>query len=378
MAFRSTQLYTRNKELQSDIDHWNSLDHIQKKMADDKARGGVDANLDGIVDGQKKVWANGLGDNVVGKYDSWTLPDHLRFSEENVSDLDRQGIRYQQFKQRQDYDAKMQQQKLYGYGGAPTFSSQNSNTEQMNNSLNNKPILDPIEGNSSPFSENTQLQANSVYGNTMERTAAVNVNNPALAMKGSPVKIDPPSAYDKAVAPNTYNALEVLGSVNSLGLNSSSSNKGGYSTDKNPMNSSLPLPGLPTSSTGNNSQGNYANPAKINLSNTSSNNENSSSPGGPGDGYSFLDNNLNNNKVNNNITNKFRDPYWGTYKKDTQTYTARVKDATDKGQLNKAARIQKRYDKWKARQTGTGSGVGNLLRSINIFKTKKKKKNKTP
>ena len=70
------------------------------------------------------------------------------------------------------------------------------------------------------------------------------------------------------------------------------------------------------------------------------------------------------------VTNPYKDPFWGTYKRDKQTFANRIQDAKDKGQLNKAARITRRRDNWQDRQTGKGTGVGNFLRSINIFKGK--------
>ena len=45
--------------------------------------------------------------------------------------------------------------------------------------------------------------------------------------------------------------------------------------------------------------------------------------------------------------NPYKDPFWGTFKRDKQTFANRIKDAEDKGQLNKAARIKRRRDNHK-------------------------------
>jgi len=194
--------------------------------------------------------------------------------------------------------------------------------------------------------------ASNIYGDLAERTASVNRPSP-VALK---TNIDPSKVYS---------AVDQLKNTMSLG-ESDMSGKTNYMRDTGKTGSSLSLPGLPTRNTGGNTSGSYSNPkgtsstspgTNVNI-NTGGNDNNNS-------GYSFLDKNL-----DIKVTNPYKDPFWGTFKRDKQTFESRIKDAKDKGQLNKAARITRRRDNWQDRQTGQGTGVGNFLRSINIFKGK--------
>lgn len=365
MSFKSNRLYSRNENLQNYVDTneartrasfepggFNDGTPWWKKESYLKAIGKGTGDMEKPV--EKQVWANGMGDNIVGAYESWQLPDHLRYDDRYVSDRDKQSMEYFKFQNKKRYQDQQQQLQTYGTAGQPVISNETMNTNNTNNNpqfgMANNAMAQQPQGNT--FSMGAINAASNIYGNLAERTASVNTPSP-LALK---TNIKPS---------DVYSAVDQLKKTMSLG-DSDMSGKTNYMRDTGKTGSSLSLPGLPTRNTGGNTGGSYSNPkgtstispgTNVTVNTGDDNNNNS--------GYSFLDKNL-----DIKVTNPYKDPFWGTFKRDKQTFESRIKDAQDKGQLNKAARITRRRDNWQDRQTGKGTGVGNFLRSINIFKGK--------
>ena len=367
MSFKSNRLYSRNENLQNYVDTneartkasfesggFNDGTPWWQKESYLKAIGKGTGDMEKPV--EKQVWANGMGDNIVGAYESWQLPDNLRYDNRYVSDKDKQGMEYFKFQNKKRYQDQQQQLQTYGTAGQPVISNETMNTNNTDNNqqfgMANNAMAQQPQGNT--FSMGAINAASNIYGNLAERTASVNTPSP-IALK---TNIDPSKIYS---------AVDQLKNTMSLG-ESDMSGRTNYMKDTGRAGSSLSLPGLPTRNTGGSaSGGSYSNPkgtsstspgTNVNI-NTGGNDNNNNS------GYSFLDKN-----IDIKVTNPYKDPFWGTFKRDKQTFANRIQDAKDKGQLNKAARITRRRDNWQDRQTGKGTGVGNFLRSINIFKGK--------
>jgi len=367
MSFKSNRLYSRNENLQNYVDTneartkasfepggFNDGTPWWQKESYLKAIGKGTGDMEKPV--EKQVWANGMGDNIVGAYESWQLPDHLRYDDRYVSDKDKQGMEYFKFQNKKRYQDQQQQLQTYGTAGQPVISNETMNTNNTDNNqqfgMANNAMAQQPQGNT--FSMGAINAASNIYGNLAERTASVNTPSP-LALK---TNIKPS---------DVYNAVDKLKQTMSLG-ESNISGKTNYMRDMRDMAamSGLSLPGLPTRNTGGNTSGSYSNPRGASSTSPGTNiTVNTGENDNKNSGYSFLDNNM-----DIKVTNPYKDPFWGTFKRDKQTFENRIQDAKDKGQLNKAARITRRRDNWKDRQTGKGTGVGNFLRSINIFKGK--------
>lgn len=364
MSFKSNRLYSRNENLQNYVDTneartkasfeqggFNDGTPWWQKESYLKATGKGTGDMEKPV--EKQVWANGMGDNIVGAYESWQLPDDLRYDNRYVSDKDKQGMDYFKFQNKKRYQDQQQQLQTYGTAGQPVISNETMNTNNTDNNqqfgMANNAMAQQPQGNT--FSMGAINAASNIYGNLAERTASVNSPSP-IALK---TNIDPS---------NVYSAVNELKNTMSLGALDGKTN---YMRDTGRTGSTLSLPSLPTRNTGGSaSGGSYSNPRGVSSTSPGTNvTVNTGGNDSGNSGYSFLDNN-----VDIKVTNPYKDPFWGTYKRDKQTFANRIQDAKDKGQLNKAARITRRRDNWQDRQTGKGTGVGNFLRSINIFKGK--------
>lgn len=364
MSFKSNRLYSRNENLQNYVDTneartkasfepggFNDGTPWWQKESYLKAIGKGTGDMEKPV--EKQVWANGMGDNIVGAYESWQLPDNLRYDDRYVSDRDKQGMDYFKFQNKKRYQDQQQQLQTYGTAGQPVISNETMNTNNTDNNqqfgMANNAMAQQPQGNT--FSMGAINAASNIYGNLAERTASVNTPSP-LALK---TNIDPSK---------TYSAIDELKNTMSLDVLDGKTN---YMRDTGRTGSTLSLPGLPTRNTGGSAGGgSYSNPRGASTTSPGTNvTVNTGDNDNKNSGYSFLDNNM-----DIKVTNPYKDPFWGTYKRDKQTFESRIQDAENKGQKNKAARITRRRDNWQDRQTGKGTGVGNFLRSINIFKGK--------
>jgi hypothetical protein len=364
MSFKSNRLYSRNENLQNYVDTneartkasfepggFNDGTPWWQKESYLKAIGKGTGDMEKPV--EKQVWANGMGDNIVGAYESWQLPDNLRYDDRYVSDRDKQGMDYFKFQNKKRYQDQQQQLQTYGTAGQPVISNETMNTNNTDNNqqfgMANNAMAQQPQGNT--FSMGAINAASNIYGNLAERTASVNTPSP-LALK---TNIDPSK---------TYSAIDELKNTMSLDMLDGKTN---YMRDTGRTGSTLSLPGLPTRNTGGSAGGgSYSNPKGASTTSPGTNvTVNTGDNDNKNSGYSFLDNNM-----DIKVTNPYKDPFWGTYKRDKQTFASRIQDAENKGQKNKAARIKRRRDNWQDRQTGKGTGVGNFLRSINIFKGK--------
>lgn len=253
-------------------------------------------------------------------------PDHIRYDEANVTDLDRQGMGYKKYQENLAYQQQQADLKTYGDAGRPTIINDTMQNTQENQNM--------LLGDSSPFNDTTQNAATGIYGNLQERTAAVS----PLAKK-----IDPKAIFNAVDAYNT--AMNLGGAIASQ---SQSPGVNSYNTKSNSM-SSVPLPGLPTSSTKpSTNTGSYSNPLNnpggtqntINL-NTGGNTQNSK--------YSFLD-----NQDAFKVSDPNRSSFLGTYKRNTKSFDDRIAKATEQGKMRKVARLKQRQKNFNENQSQKG------------------------
>jgi len=334
MGFRSNRLYSHGTQLANQVE--------EKKIADE-AR----------IDSLKSVPGSAYYDpsfqqKNVDKYgadisNNQNIYDPLGTSKPSLHSGQ---LTMQQFMDQKQSQYMKSQQELNQFGptGAPNIIPSQSNVP-------------------STFSQSEVSNANAMYGNNMERNAAVNngiVPSYIQEQANSPIAFkNPPTS--------AYSALENLkNSMQSLGDIASSGGKTNYNRDTKGVYETMPgLAPLPTDSTGSGLTGSYSNPSRSSStpSVTINNNPNGEKK------YNFLDSPS--NQLKTEVTNPHMNPYTAAYKKDNQTYKARIKEAFDAGKINKSARIQKKYDKFTKR--GGDSRVRHALNKIaGIFKQKQK------
>lgn len=328
MGFRSNMPYAMNTQLQQRVDDKQTRDkaafaHLDRTALENPAG--------------KIEWANGLGNNIDGKYQPHQLSDELRYSEANVTDRDRTGMSYQNAARNRDIIQSQQDLLTYGPAGKPNITNNNMNNTQDSN------LIDPANvgesGQLNTFSDPTRQVAAQTYGGELEKTAAMS----PLGMK-----IDPSAAY---------NAMDALKSVQNLNLNQGG--KTNYRRDTDDVYKSVGLPGLPTSSTGGGTSGSYSDSAST-----------ITPPASTTPKYSFLtDQNtptFDKSKLDNP---QHRMSFLGLHKRNKPSLEARIKDATDDGKTRKVARLNKKLDNFNDYQSGGKGFVGRALQGIgNIFK----------
>lgn len=336
MGFRSNRLYSHGTQLANQVE--------EKKIAD-QAR----------IDSMKSVPGSVYYDPTfqqksVDKYGADISSNQNVYDPLGTSkpSLHSGQLTMQQFMDQKQSQYMKSQQELnqFGPAGAPNIIPSQSNVP-------------------STFSQSAVSNANAMYGNNMERNAAVNngiVPSYIQEQANSPIAFTNPPG-------SAYSALDTLkNSMKSLGDIASSGGKTNYSRDTKGVYNSMPgLAPLPTDSTGSNLTGSYSNPSSssktpsVTINNTP-NSENK---------YDFLENPSTQTKIE--VTNPHMNSYTGAWKKDNKTYEARIQEAKDAGKVNKAARIQKKYDDFKNR--GGDSKVRHTLGKIaGAFKSKKNKK----
>lgn len=355
MGFKSNMPYTMNTQLQQQVDD---------KQARDKAAFAPGGMNDGTPWYQKESylkatgqeiaekpiekveWANGLGNNIDGRYENFQLPDELRYSENVVSDRDRTGMAYQNAARERDIIQSQQDLLTYGPAGKPTITNNNMNNTQDPN------IIDPANlgesGQLNTFNPQARQVAQQTYGGQLEKTAAMS----PLGMK-----IDPSMAYS---------AIDALQAVQNLNLNNS--NKTNYRRDTAAVNKSIGLPGLPTSSTGGSGAGgSYSNPASINSRTIT----NTPTPASSTPQYSFLENPtvakpFDMSKLSNP---EHRSGFMGFYKRNAPSIEARMADAKADGKLKKHARLQKKLDNFNSNQANPDNALQRTVKKLgSLFK----------
>ena len=139
MGFKSNMPYAMNTQLQQQVDD---------KQARDKAAFAPGGMNDGTPWYQKESylkatgqeiaekpiekveWANGLGNNIDGRYENFQLADELRYSEDVVSDRDKTGMSYQNAARDRDIIQSEQDLLTYGPAGKPNITNNNMNNTQ--------------------------------------------------------------------------------------------------------------------------------------------------------------------------------------------------------------------------------------------------------
>ena len=180
MSFKSSMPYQLNPQLKAQVDAKESRD------AAAFAPGGINDGTpwwkrDSYLKAtgqevaekpiEKVEWANGLGNNIDGRYKNFQLPDELRYSENVVSDRDRTGMAYQNAARERDIIQSQQDLLTYGPAGKPQITN-----NDMNN-IQDPSIIDPANigesGQLNSFKPIAQQVAGSLYGNNLEKTAAL-------------------------------------------------------------------------------------------------------------------------------------------------------------------------------------------------------------
>jgi len=349
MGFRSNMPYTMNTQLQQRVDD---------KQARDKAAFAPGGINDGTpwyqresylkATGQeiaekpieKVEWANGLGNNIDGRYENFQLPDELRYSEANVTDRDRTGMSYQNAARNRDIIQSQQDLLTYGPAGKPNITNNNMNNTQDPN------LIDPANvgesGQLNTFSDPTRQVAAQTYGGELEKTAAMS----PLSMK-----IDPSAVY---------NAMDALKSVQNLNLNQEG--KTNYRRDTDNVYKSIGLPGLPTSSTGSGGMsGSYSNPASTGAGITI----NTAPPASTTPKYSFLTDQNTQTFDKSKLSNpEHRMSFLGLHKRNAPSIKARMADAKANGQLKKHARLQKKLDNFTKNQANPDNALQRTVKKI--------------
>jgi len=349
MGFKSNMPYAMNAQLQQQVDD---------KQARDKAAFAPGGMNDGTpwyqresylkATGQeiaekpieKVEWANGLGNNIDGRYENFQLPDELRYSEANVTDRDRTGMSYQNAARNRDIIQSQQDLLTYGPAGKPNITNNNMNNTQDPN------LIDPANvgesGQLNTFSDPTRQVAAQTYGGELEKTAAMS----PLSMK-----IDPSAVY---------NAMDALKSVQNLNLNQEG--KTNYRRDTDNVYKSIGLPGLPTSSTGSGGMsGSYSNPASTGAGITI----NTAPPASTTPKYSFLTDQNTQTFDKSKLSNpEHRMSFLGLHKRNAPSIKARMADAKANGQLKKHARLQKKLDNFTKNQANPDNALQRTVKKI--------------
>ena len=352
MGFRSNMPYAMNTQLQQRVDDKQARDEAAF------APGGINdgtpwyqresyLKATGQEIAQKPAekieWANGLGNNIDGKYQPHQLSDELRYSEANVTDRDRTGMSYQNAARNRDIIQSQQDLLTYGPAGKPNITNNNMNNTQDPN------LIDPANvgesGQLNTFSDPTRQVAAQTYGGELEKTAAMS----PLGMK-----IDPSAAY---------NAMDALKAVQNLNLNQGG--KTDYKRDTANVTKSIGLPGLPTSSTGSGGMsgmgGSYSNPASTGAGITI----NTTPPASTTPKYSFLtDQNTPTFDISKLKNPEHRMSFLGLYKRNAPSIQARLDDATDDGRLKKAGRLQNKLDNFNSNQANSDNALQRTVKKI--------------
>ena len=356
MGFKSNMPYAMNTQLQQQVDN---------KQARDKAAFAPGGMNDGTPWYQKESylkatgqeiaekpiekveWANGLGNNIDGRYENFQLADELRYSEDVVSDRDRTGMSYHNAARDRGIIQSEQDLLTYGPAGKPNITNNNMNNTQDPNSID--PANLGESGQLNTFNTQARQVAQQTYGGQLEKTAAMS----PLGMK-----IDPSAAY---------NAMDALKAVQNLNL--SESVKSNYRRDSSNAYKSLGLPGLPTSSTGGGAMsGSYSNPTSINSGATI----NTPPPASSTPQYSFLEDPTIAKPFDRKVLSnpEHRSGFMGFYKRNAPSIQARIDDATAEGKTRKVTRLNKKMKNFTDYQAGKGKGfVGRAFDNIgSIFK----------
>ena len=350
MGFKSNMPYAMNTQLQQQVDD---------KQARDKAAFAPGGMNDGTPWYQKESylkatgqeiaekpiekveWANGLGNNIDGRYENFQLADELRYSEDVVSDRDRTGMSYHNAARDRGIIQSEQDLLTYGPAGKPNITNNNMNNTQDPNSID--PANLGESGQLNTFNTQARQVAQQTYGGQLEKTAAMS----PLGMK-----IDPSAAY---------NAMDALKAVQNLNL--SESVKSNYRRDSSNAYKSLGLPGLPTSSTGGGAMsGSYSNPTSINSGATI----NTPPPASSTPQYSFLEDPtsakpFDKSKLSNP---EHRSGFMGFYKRNAPSIKARMADAKADGKLKKHARLQKKLDNFNSNQANPDNALQRTVKKI--------------
>ena len=353
MGFKSNMPYAMNTQLQQQVDD---------KQARDKAAFAPGGMNDGTPWYQKESylkatgqeiaekpiekveWANGLGNNIDGRYENFQLADELRYSEDVVSDRDKTGMSYQNAARDRDIIQSEQDLLTYGPAGKPNITNNNMNNTQDPNSID--PANLGESGQLNTFNTQARQVAQQTYGGQLEKTAAMS----PLGMK-----IDPSNAS------NAYSAIDALKSIQNQNLNQTG--KTNYRSDTASAYKSLGLPALPTSSTGSGTMGgSYSNPASINSGATI----NTPPPASSTPQYSFLENPtsakpFDKSKLSNP---EHRSGFMGFYKRNAPSIKARMADAKDDGKLKKHARLQKKLDNFNSNQANPDNALQRTVKKI--------------
>ncbi len=353
MGFKSNMPYAMNTQLQQQVDD---------KQARDKAAFAPGGMNDGTPWYQKESylkatgqeiaekpiekveWANGLGNNIDGRYENFQLADELRYSEDVVSDRDKTGMSYQNAARDRDIIQSEQDLLTYGPAGKPNITNNNMNNTQDPNSID--PANLGESGQLNTFNTQARQVAQQTYGGQLEKTAAMS----PLGMK-----IDP------STASNAYSAIDALKSIQNQNLNQTG--KTNYRSDTASAYKSLGLPALPTSSTGSGTMGgSYSNPASINSGATI----NTPPPASSTPKYSFLENPtsakpFDKSKLSNP---EHRSGFMGFYKRNAPSIQARMDDAKADGKLKKHARLQKKLDNFNSNQANPDNALQRTVKKI--------------
>ena len=359
MSFKSSMPYQLNPQLKAQVDAKESRD------AAAFAPGGINDGTpwwkrDSYLKAtgqevaekpiEKVEWANGLGNNIDGRYKNFQLPDELRYSENVVSDRDRTGMAYQNAARERDIIQSQQDLLTYGPAGKPQITN-----NDMNN-IQDPSIIDPANigesGQLNSFKPIAQQVAGSLYGNNLEKTAALS----PVAMK-DPLK-------------GAYSAVDAYKNAMNIGNLVASGGKTNYVKDTNAVNKSLGLPSLPNlNSMGGGKGGSYSNPKNTLSTTTPSSTSTPITP--PSTQYDFQSKmGISEGFDGSNLKNKeHRNSFLGTYKRNEKSIQARIDDAEAVGNTRKVNRLKTKLKNYKDYQKGGKGFVGRALQGIgNIFK----------
>lgn len=355
MSFKSSMPYQLNPQLKAQVDAKEARD------AAAFAPGGINDGTpwwkrDSYLEAtgqevaekpiEKVEWANGLGNNIDGRYKNFQLPDELRYSENVVSDRDRTGMAYQNAARERDIIQSQQDLLTYGPAGKPQITNNDMNNVQ------DPSIIDPANigesGQLNSFKPIAQQVAGSLYGNNLEKTAALS----PIAMKGA------------------YSAVDAYKNAMNIGNLVASGAKTNYVKDTNAVNKSLGLPSLPNlNSMGGGKGGSYSNPKNTLSTTPPSSTSTPTTP--PSTQYDFQNKmGISEGFDGSNLKNKeHRNSFLGTYKRNAPSIQARIDDATAAGKTRKVNRLNKKLKNFEDYQAGGKGFIGRALQGIgNIFK----------
>ena len=326
MGFNSSMPYSLNPQLQQQVDEREDQRNDYNNL--------IAGPQEDVI--KKKVWANGMGDNLVGAYSNSYTPNQGPNPSGSFS--------FQANQDRQDL-------LTYGPNGKPNITNNNMNNTQ------DPSLIDPANvgesGQLNTFNDPTRQMAQQRYGGQLEKTASM--MNSAVSPFG--MKTNPPSS--------TYNAMDALKSHYNSGQNLNLSQSG---QTNNPYRSSG-LPGLPTSSTGSGGVtgvgGQYSNPASTGAGVTI----NTTPPASTTPKYSFLTDQdtstFDKSKLDNS---EHRMSFLGLYKRNAKSLEARMTDAKLNGRTKKYDRLNKKLTNFTNNQKNsdnflqrTGKKIGSLF-----------------